>query len=92
MCEPRDLVIAPRENVRALRLRGLSGIAISTEMMALLPRENKAMAAALLMALQSAGGALAGGLTAWTLDLGVFRDGWLLLKMVWFAYRKLKAV
>ena len=21
-----------------------------------------------------------------------FRDGWLLLKMVWFAYRKLKAV
>jgi hypothetical protein len=21
-----------------------------------------------------------------------FRDGWLLLKMVWFAYRKLKAI
>ena len=54
-----------------------SSIAISTEMMGLLPQENKAMAAALLMALQSAGSAISSGLIAWTLDLNIFRDGWI---------------
>jgi hypothetical protein len=46
-------------------------------MMGLLPQENKAMAAALLMALQSAGGAISGAIIAWTLKLGIFRDNWI---------------
>ena len=56
----------------------VSSVAISTELMALLPRENKALAAAFCQALYVGGGALGGMLCAWVLDSGMLSRSWTL--------------
>ena len=55
-----------------------SSVAISTELMALLPRERKALAAAFCQALYVGGGALGGMLCAWALDSGMLSPSWTL--------------
>lgn len=53
-----------------------SGIAISTEMLALIPPENKSLSTSICVTLQLAGNALSGVLSAWVLDLGILRESW----------------
>lgn len=53
-----------------------SSIAISTEMLALVPREDKALSTGLCSALQVAGAGLAGLLSAGAIALGVLSDRW----------------
>ncbi len=53
-----------------------SSVAISTEMLALIPSENKSLATSVCMTLNMGGGALAGFLIAGILKLGVLREQW----------------
>jgi MFS family permease len=53
-----------------------SSIAISTEMLALIPSENKSLASALCTTLQVAGSAFSGLLSAGAIRLGIFRSDW----------------
>jgi MFS family permease len=53
-----------------------SSIAISTEMLALLPEENKSLAASMCSMLQSGGRALSGILAAWIIQTGMLKDEW----------------
>jgi MFS family permease len=53
-----------------------SGIAISAEMLALIPEKNKSISTSICASLQLAGMSLSGILSAWVLDLGVLRDAW----------------
>jgi len=53
-----------------------SATAISTEMLALMPRGRPALASALCVAMQMGGQALANLLSAWMLKLGFLRDEW----------------
>ena len=55
-----------------------SSVAISTELMALLPRGHKALAAAFCQALYVGGGALGGMICAWVLDSGMLSPSWML--------------
>jgi len=53
-----------------------STIAVSTEMMALIPQRNKSLSTGLLQTLQVAGGALSGLLSAAAINLNVFASEW----------------
>lgn len=53
-----------------------STIAVSTEMLALIPPENKSLATGLCQTLLMAGQALAGFFSAGAIDLGIFNKGW----------------
>ena len=53
-----------------------STIAVSTEMMALIPERNKSLSTGLLQTLQVAGGALSGLLSAAAINLNVFSPEW----------------
>lgn len=53
-----------------------STIAVSTEMLALIPSENKSISTGLCQTLLMAGQALAGALSAGAINLGIFKDGW----------------
>lgn len=53
-----------------------SGIAISTEMLALIPEANKSLSTSICVTLQFAGNALSGVLSAWVLDLGILQESW----------------
>lgn len=63
-----------------------STIAVSTEMLALIPPENKSLATALCQALLMAGQALAGSLSAAAINIGIFRDDWQFLGHTMSAY------
>jgi MFS family permease len=53
-----------------------SSIAITTELLGMLPSGNQALAAALIETFQRGGQALSGALCAWILKIGVLRDEW----------------
>jgi MFS family permease len=53
-----------------------SSIAITTEILALLPQENKSLAGALAQSLYIGGGALSSVLVAWVIRLGPLRETW----------------
>ncbi len=55
-----------------------SSVAFSTEMMALIPREGKALSTSLYNVLQGGGTALSILLSAAAMDTGLFRDTWIL--------------
>ena len=55
-----------------------SSIAITTEIFALLPRENKSLAGAGVLSLHIGGGALSSILVAWVIKLGLLRETWTL--------------
>lgn len=59
-------------------VRAASSIAISTEILALMPPQNKAIASSIVMTLAQIGGALSGILSAWVLDAGMLSDSWTL--------------
>jgi MFS family permease len=50
--------------------------AISAEMLALIPADNKSVSISICTTLQLAGNALAGMLGAWILDMGLLKDSW----------------
>ncbi len=56
-----------------------SSIAVSTEMLAIAPEINKALATSVCNALQIGGGAISGLLCAGAIRLGLFNDSWSLL-------------
>lgn len=56
----------------------VSSVAISTEMLALIPPENKSLSTSLCMTLMKGGSGLSGLLSAWALSLGVLSDTWTL--------------
>ncbi len=55
-----------------------SSIAISTEMLALIPPKNKSLTTSIFMVMWRAGGALSGAITAWVLSVGVLNESWTL--------------
>jgi MFS family permease len=55
-----------------------SSIAISTELLALIPPEDKSLSTSVCMTLARAGGALSGVLSAWVLKLGILQESWVL--------------
>jgi MFS family permease len=55
-----------------------SSIAVTTEMMSLLPSAHKSLAVALCLTLLRLGGALSGFMSAWVLKLGILRESWTL--------------
>lgn len=57
-------------------------VASSTEMLVLAPVENRTLSTGVCVALTSAGGGLAGMLSAGAISLGIFRDHWQLLGVV----------
>lgn len=57
-------------------VRAISSIAISAELLALMPAENKALSSSTCLALQTCGGALSGVLAAWALNLGMLSPRW----------------
>ncbi len=63
-----------------------SSIAISSEMLALIPPENKALSTSLLMALMRGGAALSGVLSSWALQFGLLNDTWYLAGRQMTAY------
>jgi MFS family permease len=63
-----------------------SNIAISTETLALLPSENKALAVSVSMMLYNGGKALSGLLGSWALKLGMLQNSWTLLGSTMSAY------
>ena len=56
----------------------VSSVSISTEMLALIPAENKSLSTSLCMALMKGGGGLSGVMSAWALNLGFLKDDWTL--------------
>ncbi len=57
---------------------GASSICVTTEMLSLIPGENKSLAASAMLALQSGGVALSGFIGGKALALGVFSESWTL--------------
>jgi predicted MFS family arabinose efflux permease len=55
-----------------------SSIAISTEMMALIPPHNKSLTTSMFMVMWRAGGAMAGIISAWLLSVGALSESWIL--------------
>ena len=53
-----------------------ASIAITTELLALIPPENKSLSTSLLDGLYRTGGALSGILAGWALGLGMFTESW----------------
>ncbi|MBN2713855.1 MAG: MFS transporter [Planctomycetes bacterium] len=55
-----------------------SGIAITTEMLGLAPKENKSLSTSICMCMWLGGSALSGFVSALVLDLGVLKETWVL--------------
>ncbi len=55
---------------------GAIGIAMTTELLGILPKENKSVAASMFIIFQTSGVALSGLLPAWILDAGILRETW----------------
>ena len=53
-----------------------SSIAISTEMLGLIPPKNKSLTTSMFMVMWRAGGALSGVVTAWVLSVGALNESW----------------
>jgi MFS family permease len=73
--------VSPIQAVSALRflfgfVAAASSIAISTELLALIPPQNKSLSTSVCMTLSRAGGALSGLLSAWVLKLGLLQESW----------------
>jgi len=56
-----------------------SSIAISTEMLALIPPDNKSISTSICTVLMRLGGALSGALSAWAIQAGFLSEQWTLL-------------
>jgi MFS family permease len=69
-----------------------SNIAISTETLALLPAENKALAVSVSTVLYNGGKALSGLLGSWALKLGILKESWTLMGAQMSAYDTLLLV
>ncbi len=67
-------------------VQGAHGIAASSEMLALIPKENKSLSTGLSIALISAGIAFSGLLSGQILKLNLLRTEWLLLRRTLSAY------
>jgi len=67
-------------------VRAISSIAISTELLALMPADNKSLSSSTCMALQTSGGALSGVLAAWALQAGMLSPRWSLRGLEMTAY------
>lgn len=78
------LVVVSATNFALGAVWAASSIAISTEMLALIPAANKALSTSLCVALQRAGAALSSVLVYGTLSLGVLRDQWTIAGQ-WFS-------
>ncbi|MBT3381401.1 MAG: MFS transporter [Lentisphaerae bacterium] len=63
-----------------------SSIAITTEILELLPDENKSLAGAVAQSLYVGGSALSSVLAAWVLKLGVLRESWSLGRLSMTSY------
>ncbi|MFH1007536.1 MAG: MFS transporter [Candidatus Latescibacterota bacterium] len=72
---PSVLVMGPTHFLFGVVISALS-IALSTEILALLPKENKSLAAAAMATLQYGGMGVSGMLSAWVLGAGLLRDTW----------------
>ena len=55
---------------------GSIGIAMTTELLAVLPQKNKSVAASIFVIFQTSGVALSGLLPAWILDVGILKGAW----------------
>lgn len=55
---------------------GAIGIAMTTELLGILPKENKSVAAAMFIIFQTSGVALSGLIPAWILKVNLLRDVW----------------
>ncbi|MBA3709976.1 MAG: MFS transporter, partial [Planctomycetes bacterium] len=81
----RDLVPVPMMYWTGLlnflygAVQAASSIAISTEMLALIPPASKALSTGLCSTLLVAGNALSGMLVSGAIALGIFREGWLFI-------------
>lgn len=60
---------------------GAVGIAMTTELLAILPEKNKSVASSLFIIYQTAGTALSGLLPAWFLKIGILKELWGLSKL-----------
>jgi hypothetical protein len=67
-------------------VQAASSIAGSSEMLALIPQENKSLSTSLNSALESGGRAAAGVLAGWMLDLGLFAEEWTLFGRILTPY------
>lgn len=70
------LILAGAANLAFGFNLGASSVAISTETLALIPKENKSVATSIIRLLQRIGGALSGALAAWVLDTGMLSEKW----------------
>ncbi len=55
---------------------GAVGIAMTTELLAILPEKNKSVASSMFIIFQTSGTALSGLLPAWFLKIGILKDRW----------------
>lgn len=62
------------------------GLAISTEMLALIPKTNKSLATSVCMTFQLGAQSLSGILSAWALDIGMLNRSWQLFGTTMTAY------
>lgn len=85
---PSVFVLGPIHFLFGMVISALS-IAVSTEVLALLPRENKSLAAAVVATLQRGGVAVSGMLSAWALRAGLLSDSWTLWGMPMSSYDSL---
>ncbi|MBI2194039.1 MAG: hypothetical protein HYU36_18855 [Planctomycetes bacterium] len=67
-------------------VKAASSVAITTELLALIPQENKSLSASLCQTLNQGGGAFAGFFSAWILEAGILRESWSLSGMSLSAY------
>jgi len=81
-------VLGPIHFLFGMVISALS-IAVSTEVLALLPLENKSLAAAVVATLQRGGAGVSGMLSAWALGAGLLSDSWTLWGMPMSSYDSL---
>ncbi|MCF6313876.1 MAG: MFS transporter [Verrucomicrobiales bacterium] len=55
---------------------GAIGIAMTSELLGILPQENKSVASSMFIIFQTSGVALSGLIPAWILQVGILRDNW----------------
>ncbi len=63
-----------------------ASIAVSTEMLALVPPDNKSLSTSVLVTMQRTGAALSGMLSGWLLDIGIFAEEWQLFGRAMTSY------
>lgn len=67
-------------------IAAILGLAMSTEMLALIPKENKSLATSVCMTFWLGGSALSGIISAWALDIGLLNNSWQLFGNPMTAY------